>query len=243
MKKNNETGAVRENAKGVISSFGSFLPAIALLAAGVLLAVWPTLSKDMLSICAGIVMTLYGIILTVLYFSRDVEIGIMRNSLMRGFLFIGLGIFVIARPAFLGNILPLVLGVLLIIGSAYKMQVAFDVWRMRDKNWYLFIVAGVVMLVLGIVILLNPFKTAALLMRVVGMALALEGLLDLTAIFRIRHTRKRYMADMVPLSTVVDVAQEDIIAVEETDAQPCAQDIAPQQEQAAAQQDTAEPEE
>lgn len=194
---------LRAGLEKAAQSLSSYLLAIAVVAAGLLLTVWPNLSKYALAVCTGLVLAVYGLVQLILYFSRDVETGIVRGTLMRGFLFIGLGVWIMVSPTLLMNAITYLLGVVLLIGSAYKLQVAFDVWRMHNKYWYLFLVAGAAMLALGVLVLVRPAFLQNALMLIIGISLILEGVLDGLAVAGLTRVRKAFVTDTVPLSTVL----------------------------------------
>ena len=71
-------------------------------------------------------------------------------------------------------LLPVLFGLLLVVGAMSEVQTAFDMKRMEDGRWYFSLIAAVVLAVLGLVILANPFSTALVLMRFTGAALVVE---------------------------------------------------------------------
>ena len=149
--------------------------AAAQLLLGLALAVWPSLSGQVL--CWGIaaLCLLYGIYRVVLYVAHDPVLAMLQHDLAAGLLSIGAGIFVFARPNPLIALLPTLFGLLLFFGGAFAAQTAFDLRRMEEPRWFLPLIAAVLLAGLGAAILWYPFASAVLLMRFIGICLIVQS--------------------------------------------------------------------
>ena len=161
-------------------------------ALGVVLLIWPSLSGKIICYGLAAVLLALGVYRIICYFVRDAMMTMLRGDLMAGLVLIALGIFVIAKPDVIVSVLPVLFGLLLILGAMSEIQTAFDMKRMESSRWYLSLIAALVLAALGAVILLNPFSTALTLMRFIGVALIVEGVSEFIFSIRLAHRQKTY---------------------------------------------------
>ena len=75
------------------------------------------------------------------------------------------------------------MGVLVIISGIVKLQEAMDMMKVRVSGYVPMLLISILSLVFGVVILLNPFATAELLFRIIGIALIYNAVSDLLTVF------------------------------------------------------------
>jgi uncharacterized membrane protein HdeD (DUF308 family) len=83
-----------------------------------------------------------------------------------------------------------VLGIVVIIDGILKMQYALDFRKLNQQYWWLEFICAVIMVVLGVVVIINPFTAVATVMRFVGIVFIIEGAMDLISIFCISKISK-----------------------------------------------------
>ena len=71
------------------------------------------------------------------------------------------------------------------------VQYAIELKRLNSVGWWLEILSGVIMIILGIVALINPFATSATLMIFIGVILIYEGIVNLVSVLRITSIAKQ----------------------------------------------------
>ena len=86
------------------------------------------------------------------------------------------------RPDAVVSLLPFVFGLLLLAGCAGKIQTAADLFRIKASGWFVPLIMAGVSLVLGIVLLCQPFESAMVLTRFIGVAIIVEGAENLTSL-------------------------------------------------------------
>ena len=156
---------------------------------GLVLLIWPSLSGKLLCYGLALAFLAYGIYRIVCYFIRDAVLTMLRRDLAVGLIAIAVGVFIFARPELLVSLLPVLFGLLLVVGAMSEVQTAFDMKRMEDGRWYFSLIAAAVLAGLGLVSLANPFSTALVLMRFTGAALAVEGICEF--VFSILLTKRQ----------------------------------------------------
>jgi uncharacterized membrane protein HdeD (DUF308 family) len=73
------------------------------------------------------------------------------------------------------------LGIVILINGIVKLQQVAELVRMNEGGWLFIAILAAVNIIIGIVAILNPFDTANLLIRVIGIGLLYGGITDLIA--------------------------------------------------------------
>ena len=92
-------------------------------------------------------------------------------------------------------LLPFFFGLMLLIGGIGKLQYTLNFKRMGATRWYLELVGTILSIAFGIIILVNPFSTALLLMRIIGIALLIEGIQDLISHYAYKKATQAYYVE------------------------------------------------
>ena len=119
---------------------------------GIYLVVNPETSLIMICRILGAAMAVFGVMKIVLYFIREVEGVAIRFDFAVGLFCIILGVLMLWRAPALTDILSVMIGLLVLVDSVFKLQVAVDSRRMGAHSWWVTLVCTVVCLVLGILI-------------------------------------------------------------------------------------------
>ena len=88
-----------------------------------------------------------------------------------------LGIVFISNPQVIASIVPFVFGVWIVIRSLFKLQVAANI--KKTTNYLKPLVVNIITLILGIVLMFNPFKGAEAVIRIIGVFMITYALLDI----------------------------------------------------------------
>ena len=102
---------------------------------------------------------------------------------------VAFAVFALVWPQTLLAFLPLVLGALLLLDGLGKLPLAIDALRYQQQARVPLAVSSFLPLALGLLILVRPFQTAQLVIRVFGIALLLDGVSDLAACLTERRSR------------------------------------------------------
>ena len=154
------------------------LAGILCLAAGVVVFVFPMESYMTLSILFGILMLVVGVVQLIIASTSGNYLAMKGYVIAGGILDIFLGIFLCAYPAVTVVLLPIMLGIWLMYHSF--MIVAFggdlETFRIKGNGWVTF--GGILLLILSILVLVNPFGAGvATVIVFTGVGLILFGAL------------------------------------------------------------------
>ncbi|HIR12843.1 MAG TPA: DUF308 domain-containing protein [Candidatus Choladousia intestinavium] len=146
---------------------------------GIVLLVWPATSVRMICYILGFVMVVLGITYGILYFTKDRLSGVLQMDLVIGIVCLAFGAFILLNPEFLASVLPFAMGIILLLGAVVKFQSAWNMKRLGFKKWYLVMILALLMVLLAVLLLWNPFTEEKYMILYTGACLVLDGLTNL----------------------------------------------------------------
>ena len=172
------------------------LCAAASIVLGLLLLLYPDTSGTILAVIIALALAAMGAMHILNYLFRRFPDDIGRMDLVSGLLMAGIGVFLFFRPGVLIGVLPVVMGFLLLFGGAVKLQNAIDLARLKAPLWWVILILAALSVIAGIVVLLNPFATAELLLMFLGASLLIDGIFDIYTLITLHRRVKRFSKDL-----------------------------------------------
>lgn len=154
---------------------GFLLVSLCFLVLGVVLLVYPTLSMHLVCYALGGIVMIYGVLHLILYFSCTDFGDVYRLDFVTGVLMLCAGVYVIAQPYVVAQLLPVLLGIVILVDSLIKLQNALDLRRLGVRLWWTVLLACAVTAALGIVLVIDPFTAAKALTQFIGAALIVDA--------------------------------------------------------------------
>lgn len=176
-------------------SWSEMAVGLATSALGLVLTIFPGLASSVVFNAVGIIGIIIGIVHLVRYFMLDARASLNSNGLFVGLMWLVGGVLVIILKGFLLSLLPMFFGLILLCGGVAKLQYTLNFKRMGVTRWYLELAATILSIAFGVIILINPFNTALLLMRIVGIALLIEGVQNLISRYAYKKTSEAYFVE------------------------------------------------
>lgn len=153
-------------------SVSSILTAIV----GLVLLIMPNLTNKIIVYGIGIVLAVYGVGRIFRYIRGNAGDVMIEHDLSIGLVCVVSGLFMILYSGVVISVLPFLFGLALISGGAMSVQAAFDVKRFHGDRWNLNLFIGLGFVIAGIAVIRNPFGTASLLTRFVGLCFLVLGI-------------------------------------------------------------------
>jgi uncharacterized membrane protein HdeD (DUF308 family) len=168
----------------------SIISAIGLAILGILLVFESELTIVSISYVIGAILVAIGTI-AILNFVNDMKKNVKNElNIVYGIGMVVLGIIVISNPKGVASIIPFILGVLIIINSAAKLQYSLELKKDNNKLWNSTMIMALITLLCGILLVFNPFSGAEFITKVVGVLLFIYAVTDIISSLRIRKTVK-----------------------------------------------------
>ena len=160
-------------------NFGEYLISIFGIIAGVLLAIFPQESVNIITYGIGAVSIIYGIMKVVSYLQNRVISFYYAGELVMGIILVGIGIFCFTNPGGIFAILPIILGILVLIEGVSKIQRALMLKNYQYPRWGTAMVLGAAITGLGLMLVINPFEALVVTVRILGIVLVGDGIAGL----------------------------------------------------------------
>lgn len=151
---------------------------------GVLLVARPGTSVQFLCMLLGGAVLVSGVIYILGWISRR-SAGYPVFFLLPGILLCALGGWMLTRPAQLVILIQYIFGLILLLHGLVDVQGALALAGQRYDRWWLDLLLAALTVLLGVVILLNPFGAFASLVILIGLSLVFDGVSDLYIIWRL----------------------------------------------------------
>ena len=161
------------------------------LGLGVFLVMKPGTALNIVCYALGGVVLACAAVQLVRYFA--VERGVFQSqlTLISGLVCLGLGAFLIIRSDIVVRILPIVFGLFVVFDSLGRIQNALELRKCQYPSWKGFLLLAVLSIVLGIVMILDPFGTMETLVMAIGIILIVEGSINLlSALYTVLAVRR-----------------------------------------------------
>ena len=183
------------------------ITALVVIAIGVLFVLKPGTSGTWICYIVGAALCVSGVVLFITYFLGDFQKSFGSFDLVWGAALLLCGVYILVRPSLLYGLLTTAFAIFLVVDGVLKLQYAIDLYRMKAKGWWFVLAVALVMGVLGVVALFNPFATMVTLMTFLGITLIADGVMDLLSIAYVHAVAKR-------VEQVVDDAYAAATAIE-----------------------------
>jgi len=199
--------------KEIISKFtkSSIISSIALFALAILLIVQSEATIIAISYIIGGILVALGVLAEINYI-KNLREKPTDLDIVYGIVCVILGILVITNPKAIAGVIPFVVGFIIIVNSAIKLQYSLELKKDNNNLWLSTLILSIIMTICGIVLIFNPFQGAVFLTRIVGAFILIYAVLDLISTFVIRNTFKK-------IQTAINesVVKEAVLIEEDTE--------------------------
>lgn len=146
---------------------------------GIVLAMNPKTS--ILAVCyiMGACALIYGISRIVTYFRSGADTPFRVFSLFIGIAVSIFGFICVAMPSSIASIIPFMFGIVLIFDSVMKLQHSLISKSSGIRTWWLELILTVLVFAAGIFLVFNAFGVMATAVRLFGIFLIIDGVLDI----------------------------------------------------------------
>lgn len=189
----------------------AFLFSMVLLIFGVALIIWPEASLNVVAKGLSVVSICIGIALLLSYLLRRELRALCQWKLMIGVILILIGMFLLPKLNIVLSVVPFVLGVLVICSGIAKVLHGLEYRKLGYPGWWVTMLIAAGAIILGGIVVVNPFKTVKLAIRVVGVILVLDNFANVfdTVYIGYRLNKDGYVVVDSEDDNVIDIIQKD----------------------------------
>ena len=169
--------------------------AITLTIFGIILLLKPITALNFMFKICGIISILFGIVKIMGYFSKDIFQLAFQFDLILGIISCVIGCVSLFKTGLSIEILGAIVGIFVLADALSKVQTAIDAKKFGLESWHLLMTAAVIASAIGILLLLFPLKGSGLIIRLLGLNLAIDGILNLLIVqstVKTMHSNKEW---------------------------------------------------
>lgn len=153
----------------------SALASVGIIVMGACLLIWPGASAEAICVSMGIWAIVYGAVRMAGYFCNELYRLAFQFDLAVGLLSILGGAVLLLRAGRVMTYLPIFIGVFLLVDSVLRFQTAMDAKAFGMGKWWVILLAAILGAAVGLWLLVRPGESAAGLVRLLGLALIVDG--------------------------------------------------------------------
>ena len=181
----------------IISKFtrSSIVSSIILFGFAILLITQSEATIMTISYVIGGILVALGV-LAELRFIKNIKDMTSSLDIIYGICCVILGILVIKNPEAIASAIPLVIGFIIVVSSAMKLQYSLELRKEKNELWLSTLILSVITTICGIVLIFNPFEGAKFLTTIVGIFILVYAVLDLISTIVIHNTFKKIQTEI-----------------------------------------------
>ena len=160
-------------------TIGSILLDIRFIALGIFLVINPELSTRVSGVLIGIGLIVAGLYAIIKYILNMDAAFIFTFELIFGILSTIGGILVMANPLAIANFITIIIGLWFIVSAVIKGSIALQFKNYNEETWILNLVISLLTIVLGILLITNPFSAYIVLSTYVGIMIIMYSGMDI----------------------------------------------------------------
>ena len=195
-RKNGENSKASQSPRKKIKPTAAFYGLICVII-GIIDLVNPEKMLNIIAYALGISAIVCGLIFVIVYMARDVKYNLANNDFLSGLVAVVVGIVILLKWQQFMELLPIVLGVLIIVSGCIKLQDAIDLKKLDHPAFLMMLILALVFIIFGSILVANPFKSEILLMRIIGVSLIISGMTDLFTSVFFEGIRKSYQPEVI----------------------------------------------
>ncbi len=148
------------------------------LVLGIVLLIEPSGSIQVLTAIVAISLMLIGGFQIIEYIREKREEKMQSLSLVLGTILLVVGIYLMCNLKSLVIFFTNIIGIAICIKALFKIQYAINIRDLSDK-WLYNLIVGAFSMILGIILIFNPFKSAEVFLRIIGAVLVVSSIAEL----------------------------------------------------------------
>ncbi len=161
---------------------------------GLVLLIWPGTTMRIVYTLLGSMLLIYGLAQVVLYLINKERTMLSQGMMVFGIVLSVIGIWILTSPEMIIMAVPVIVGVLIVIHGVHNVVQAIALKKDGYDRWWLAFLFGALTVVLGGILVYNPFEVAETVVRFIGIFLIYDGVSDiwiLSRVFKVKRDKEK----------------------------------------------------
>ncbi len=161
---------------------------------GLVLLIWPGTTMRIVCTLLGGMLLIYGLAQIVIYLINKERTMISQGMMVFGIVLAVIGVWILMQPDMIIMAVPVIVGVLIVIHGVHNVVQAVALKRDDYDRWWLALVFAALTVILGGILVYNPFEVAETVVRFIGLFLIYDGVSDiwiLSRVFKVKREKEK----------------------------------------------------
>ena len=154
---------------------------------GVLFALAPVTSADIIVMIGGWAIIVLGIVNIITYVYTTVQYGIPMSSILSGLVKILIGMFIIIKPEIVETIMAYIFAIYIICDGVKSIEQGVKLVAVKVSGSVFYLILSIAITVAGFVLVFSPFDSLVTMMLYIGIVLIIDGVNALINIITIQN--------------------------------------------------------
>lgn len=155
----------------------NMITSIVILIFGIFIFIKPDTTVKTISFLLGIILLMSGLNSIVGAFHNRENINNLNIAV--GIIIIVASLVLFFNPTVIASIIPLIIGIYMIISSAFKLQYLYSLKALTNKWDTSVVMIALITLILGVLLVFNPFGGVIAITKLIGIFLVIYAVLDI----------------------------------------------------------------
>lgn len=166
---------------------------------GAVLLVWPGLGLNVLCKLCGAFFLIYGLAKISSYFTKDLFQLAFQFDFGLGIVTLIMGALMIFRTDHIVGFLAFCIGIFMLVDAALKIQTSFEAKKFGIERWEWILITAIATGIVGAFLLFSPMRATDLIVRVVGLGICLDGIMNLVVVANTVRMIKDSQKDIIDI--------------------------------------------
>lgn len=172
---------------------------------GIILIAIPDRAVQLVCILFGATLILLGLGALISYFAK----ARISAIAVLGIISVIAGGVVCAKYESIVSVVIFIFGIFVTVSGVVDLISSLDAKRNNLKSWIFSLVMSIGVLIMGVIVLINPFDSAIVLTRLLGLSLIIYAMLDLITFVQVRKVFKLKTVELEGVDHI-DIDEDDV---------------------------------
>ena len=174
----------------------SILTAIVYIIFGVIMIISPQTAISVIATLLGAIIGIIGLVFILKYIIDKTKHNFAVFGLSIGIILIILSLLMFFKHEQIAMIIPIILGIIITINGAIKLEYIISQKSKINTNWFILTILAIVEIVLGLVLIFNPFESSLAITQIIGIFIIAYSVIDIIESLMLKIEFKKMKKDI-----------------------------------------------
>lgn len=190
---------------------GDYTYAILVVILGLVMIVCPEQVMNFLCYAIAAVLIVLGIVKLISYATKDIKTAIFENELKLGILLIVCGIIFIVKATAIQNLIPVIMGLIIVGNGIGKLQHAINLKRFKSTSSTFVFIISILCIGVGAILIFAASTVTKLITMIIGVGFLVSGLSDIATYIVLSKKIKETEAFSDAMNNVSETVENPVV--------------------------------